>query len=126
MEAIDQSTVTGVNIAKLCGLHDGTVLVSVYDWVTFLQPYFKKIPGISKIDHFRFSKQEPGVVFCRILLDSPEIEHRILKDPNIKPANQLPATVDPPGLDTERKRYLYREIREFCRPGTEDLVAPEP
>lgn len=94
--------------------------------MTFLQPYFKKIPGISKFHHFRFSKQEPGVVFCRILLDSPEIEHRILKDPNIKPPNQLPATVDPPGLDTERKRYLYREIREFCRPGTEDLVAPEP
>ena len=31
MEAVDQSTVTGVNISKLCGLHDGTILVPVYD-----------------------------------------------------------------------------------------------
>ena len=38
MEAVDQSTVTGVNISKLCGLHDGTVLVPVYDWVKFLEP----------------------------------------------------------------------------------------
>ena len=43
MEAVDKSTsVKGVNIAKLCGLHDGTVLVPVYDWVTFFEPYFKK------------------------------------------------------------------------------------
>lgn len=30
MEAVDQSMVTGVNISKLCGLYDGTVLVPVY------------------------------------------------------------------------------------------------
>ena len=67
MEAVDQSTITGVNISKLCGLHDGTVLVPVYDWVKFLQPFFKKIPGISKFHHFRFTKEHPGVVVCRIL-----------------------------------------------------------
>ena len=31
MEAVDKSTVSGDNVAKLCGLHDGTVLVPVYD-----------------------------------------------------------------------------------------------
>ena len=52
MEAVDQSTVTGVNISKLCGLHDGTVLVAVYDWAKFIEPFFKKIPGVSKFHHF--------------------------------------------------------------------------
>ena len=126
LEAVDQSTVTGVNIGKLCGLHDGTVLVPVYDWVTFLQPYFKKIPGISKFHHFRFSKQHPGVVFCRTLLDSPETEFQILNNLANRPPNELPPPISPPGLDQDRRRYLYREIREFSRPGTEDLVAPEP
>ena len=28
------------------------------------------------------------------------------------------------GLDEERRRYLQREIREYCQPGTEDFVAP--
>ena len=31
MEAVDKSTVSGDNVAKLCGLQDGTVLVPVYD-----------------------------------------------------------------------------------------------
>ena len=64
MEAVDQSTVSGVNKAKLCGPYNGTILVPVYDWVTFLEPYFKKIPGISAFHHFRFSKAYPGTVFC--------------------------------------------------------------
>ena len=64
MSAVDKLTVSGVNISKLCGLHDGTLLVPVYDWVTFLEPYFKKIPGKSNFHHFRFSKDHPGVVFC--------------------------------------------------------------
>lgn len=126
MEAVDQSTVTGVNISKLCGLHDGTVLVPVYDWVKFLEPFFKKIPGISKFHHFRFTKEHPGVLFCRLLSGSEEIEFHILKDPAVRPQNHLPLPVVPLGLDEDRKRYLYREIREFCRPGTEDLVAPAP
>lgn len=124
LEAVDKSTVSGVNIAKLCGLHDGTVLVHVYDWVTFLENYFKKIPGISKFHHFRFSKEHPGVVFCRNFVDSEEIEFQILKNTKIKPPYQLPSLVIPKNLDQERKKYLFREIREFCRPGTEDLVAP--
>ena len=126
MEAVDKSTVSGVNVAKLCGLHDGTVLVPVYDWANFLEPYFKKIPGISKFHHFRFSKDHPGVVFCKTLVGSPEIEFTILKSPHARPPNQLPPQIIPLGLDEQRKQYLFWEIREFCRPGTEDLLAPAP
>ena len=126
MEAVDHSTVMGVNISKLCGLHDGTVLVPEYDWVKFLEPFFKKISGKSKFPHFRFTKERPGVVFCRILSGSEEMEFHILKDPAVRPQNHLPLLVVPLGLDEDRKQYLYREIREFCRTGTEDLVAPTP
>lgn len=113
METVDQSKVMGVNISKLGGLHDGTVLVPVYDWAKFLGPFFKKIPGISKFHHFRFTKEYPGVVFCRTLSGSEEIEFRTLKDPAVKPPNHLPPPIVPLGLDEERKQYLYREIREF-------------
>ena len=128
MEVVDKSTsVKGVNIATLCGLHDGTVLAPVYDWVTFFEPYFKKIPGISNFHHFRFPKEHPGMVFCRTHVHSPEIEFQILKDPAVKStAHNLPRVIVPVGLNEERKRYLYREIRNFCRPGTENLVAPAP
>lgn len=34
MQTVDSSTVTGVNMSQLCGLHDGSVLVQVYDWAS--------------------------------------------------------------------------------------------
>lgn len=126
MRTVDNSTVTGVNISELCGRHDGTVLVPVHDWATYLQPFFKKISGITKYHHFRLSKEQPGVVFCREFVDSPETQWQILKDVSDKPPARLPPIITPPGLDDDRKRYLFKEIRPFCRPGTEDLVAPEP
>ena len=30
------------------------------------------------------------------------------------------------GLDAERKAYLFKEIREFCREDTKDVVCPDP
>lgn len=126
MRTVDNSTVTGVNISELCGRHDGTVLVPVYDWATYLQPFFQKISGITKYHHFRLSKEQPGVVFYREFVDSPETQWQILKDVSKKPPARLPPIITPPGLDADRKQYLFREIRPFCRPGTEELVAPNP
>ena len=44
------------------------------------------------------------------------MEFQILKDPAIRAQNHLPLPVVPLGLDEDRKRYLYSEIREFSRP----------
>ena len=126
IEANDKSTISGVNCGKLVGLHDGTVIVKSYDWAKHLGQYFKKMPGVSKIHHFRFTKDHPGKVFCSESGDSPEKEFQMLKDVSHLPPRDLPSEISPSGLDEERKNYLYREIREFCRPGTEDLVAPAP
>lgn len=59
-------------------------------------------------------------------VDSPETEFQVLKSLEMRPPSQLPPKIVPLGLSDERKGYLHREIREFCRPGTEDFVAPEP
>ena len=50
--AVEESAV--VNAAELVGLHNGTVRVPTYDWVTYLQQYFKKLPQIKSYYHFRF------------------------------------------------------------------------
>ena len=123
---IDNSTVTGVNVAQLCGLHDGTVIVPTYNWASFLETYFKKLPGVKSFHHFRFSKDTPGRVFCKRYVDSEEMEFDLLKDPTKRPPYTLPSVVNPVGLDLERKNYLYKEIRQFCKPGSADLVAPKP
>jgi len=124
---VDASSNAGVNKAQLVATHDDRILVPVYDWSSFLGQYFKKIPHIKKFHHFRFSKNEPGIVFCKELLSSPEQAFQLLKDHAVIPPNPvLPQTINPEGLSEERQNYLFREIRQFCRSGTEDLVAPAP
>ena len=49
-----------VNVAKLVGLQNGTVLIATYDWVAYLGQNFKKLPQLKSFYHFRFDKEHPG------------------------------------------------------------------
>ena len=123
-EAINLSSNTSTNCSQLTGLPDGTSLVPVYDWHEFLRHAFHKLPNISKCHHFRLDSQEPGIVYSRNFAQSDEEKHVLLK-PNIN-LDGMPKIIQPKGLSKERIQYLYKEVRKFCRPGTEDLVAPKP
>lgn len=124
---VETSSSVGINKVQLVGTHDGRVIVPVYDWAPFLERFFRKIPNIKKFHHFRFTKDSPGMVYCKEFVTSPEQSFQLLRDPTIlPPSSVLPPTVNPDGLTDERKSYLYREIRPFCKPGTEDFVAPAP
>ena len=122
-QAVQESS--NVNVAELVGLHDGSLLINSYQWTAYLGQYFKKLPSIKKFHHFRFDSAQPGVVFCKEFDDTPEIAHNILREKNsLPPPDNLPDVLQPAGMTRERREYLFKEIREFCRPGTEDLVAP--
>lgn len=123
---VESSSTAGVNKAQLVGTHDWKVIVPVYDWSAFLGQYFVKFPGIKKFHYFRFSKEEPGKIYFKEYSTSPERSLLLLKHPATLPPAVLPAKVNPQGLSQERNHYLHREIRQFCKPGTEDLVAPAP
>ena len=124
---VETSSTTGMNKAQLVGTHDGRVVVPVYDWSSFLGQFFKKLPNIKKFHHFRFSRENPGMVFYKEFVSSPEQSFMLLKNNVILPsASTLPPEVNPDGLSEERKSYFYHEIRQFCKPGTEDIVAPAP
>jgi len=60
-------------------------------------------------------------------LTSPEQACALLKDGAvIPPASVLPQKINPEGLSDKHRNYLHHEIRQFSKPGTEDLVAPLP
>ena len=113
------------NISQLVGTHDGTVLVDGYDWQNFLAPFFKKIDKVTEYQHFEFFAD--GVVKCRVRLEDEPVQCTILKKnaPPLVP-NRLPDVISPAGFSVEREAYLYNDIREFCKEGTEGLVAPLP
>ena len=122
--ALTKTQAVLVNKVLLVGTHNGRVIVPVFDWASFLEPYFKRIPNIKKNHYFRFSTDSPGMLFCKEFVTSPEQPFMLLKDQaNLPPCSVLPSMISPDGLSQERKDYLFQE---FCKLGTEDLVAPVP
>ena len=93
--------------------------------MSYLDTFFKKISHLKTYHHFRFDKAFPGTVFCKQYFSSEETAINILQtDRNMPQAGLLPPVITPKGISHERAEYLFKEIREFCRPGTEDFVAP--
>ena len=96
---VETSSTSGLNKAQLVGTHDGRVIVPVYDWSSFLGQYFKKLPKIKKCHHFRFSNENPGKVFYKEFVFSPEQSFMLLKNNAIlPPPSILPDVVNPDGL----------------------------
>ena len=88
-----ESVVNGsacLNSSQLVGTEDGTSHVPVGDWQDHLRPFYRPLPGIKKIQHFRYSyKLSEGVDFasacqrvsCVLLLcDRFDSAHRIHED----------------------------------------------
>ena len=124
---VETSSDIGVNKAQLVGTHDNRIIVPVYDWASFLAQYFNRLPNIKRYHHFRFSEDEPGKIYFKENSSSHEQSCMLLKDPLTVPQRGvLPSQIKPEGLSFERRRYLFNEIRQFCKSGTEDLVAPAP
>ena len=55
------------------------VLIPTYDLVTFVGQYFKKLPQIKSFYHFRFHKDYPGTVFCKMYSYSEEKAIKLLR-----------------------------------------------
>ena len=120
-------TSADVNTSQLVGTQSGETIVPVYDWANFLALHFRKVPHIKSYHHFHFNALTPGTVTIKQYSDSDETAFNMLTDYNwYTSANDLPQVIPPSGLSSSRQWYLYQQIREFCRPGTEDLTCPKP
>ena len=118
-----------VNVPQLVGTLDGDLIVPTYNWSAYFEDHVTKtaLKGISKYQHFRFSRSTPGVVHVKESIDGPEKMITLLKDKEWLPTpNDLPEVVNPNGLSPERQSYLYEKIREFCAESSKDLVCPKP
>jgi len=98
-------------------------MVATYDWVNYLKPHFKKVVGIKSHHHFEFSSDDLGLVVMREFSDSLPTTQMLL---TAACPTSLPPLLQPKGLDTKRKAYLYKEIRDFCKEEVRDTVCPDP
>ena len=104
------------------------MIVPMCDWACYLHQYFQNVLNLkNKYHHFTFLAESSVVVSLKEYSDSPCRTFTILSDVEWCPeADDLPPLINPVGLPLTRPMYLYEQIREFCREGTEDLVCPKP
>ena len=99
------------------------------EWDMFLQKFFKRIPLITKYQHFRFTADDPGTVFVSTSCHSEEKPIELFKRrvtaTSIKRA-AIPAVILPGGLTDERMKYLYEQICPFVSPRFQDITCPPP
>ena len=109
------------NVAQLVSHQDGTTIVPTLDWTDFFATKLKKIQGIKKLHHFRFTSS-PGHVCVKERSDTVERDIDLLKEPWTPDADTKPDVVPPKGLSPDRQWYLYEHIRPFCPPDDQDSV----
>lgn len=83
----------------------------IYNWSDHLSQLFSAIPALLSYHHIVFTKEKVSVTRHQ---GDESLEGRVM--------NPQPLTLDSMPL----KSGIYEAIREICRAGTEDLVAPLP
>lgn len=120
------NTSSSVNTTQLVGTPEGTVVVPMYDWQTFLYEHTRKLIGIKSFHHLHFSSSNKGHVTARLKSDGPEVDFNLLKSEWKPTATDLPERLTPSGLPPSRQWYLFHKIREFCPEEARDVTCPKP
>ncbi|XP_072015693.1 uncharacterized protein [Amphiura filiformis] len=104
------------NIAQLVGDEQQNVAVPTYNWQDFFGNSYRPLPGIKSYHHFRFTQDEPGVVFAKKRVQDPETRLQLVKPSAREPPQDIDDSfaIPPPGLNLDRQWYLYNSIREYC------------
>lgn len=63
-----------------------------------------------------------GKVKVRNFCNSKELTIQTMQQQPV--ADSMPAKVAPAGMTRDRRKYLHKEIREFCKEECRDLVCP--
>lgn len=121
---IEKSTpVTKVNQAVSLGNEEGEVKIEVHDWLNFFKDNgAKKVPQITHYNHFQFSATKNARVTCKVDVDGNEFVHRIFAEDS--GPTGLPKVINPEGMSRQRKEYLYKNIRNFCKDEFKDTLCP--
>ncbi|XP_053375897.1 uncharacterized protein LOC123531691 [Mercenaria mercenaria] len=97
-------------------------------WKVFLSDRFKKVPNISKYHSFRFTIEQPGVVYMKENADDIDEIRFIICKTHYLPMDvtDIPDVLPPGGLSKERQEYLFRHVRPLVRQPFQDILCPIP
>ena len=125
-KAVDKSEIIPHIYGKHLGLEE--TMIDFRDWSSLFKKHFKEIPNITEISTFHFTAEQPGIVQFKRREESSWEAIRLLKKPRfVFSSNNRPSVIVPQGLDLERQKYLFKEIRGFIRnPKRKAITCPKP
>ncbi len=126
---VAESSVSGKNKSQLTISPTGVRYVHWMDWANFFGEFFRTIPNITKYQHFKMKKENPGVVYLKEFNDTTEEEFNLFKSGITSSSlrGRKPSEITPPGLDAKCQWYLFDEIRQFCSTNlAKDITCPKP
>jgi len=72
-----------------------------------------------------FSADSPGFVECKVWSSDITCTRHCVFDSS-EVTTDLPEALTPTGLSTDRKKYLYEKIRDYCPDSSKDILCPLP
>lgn len=100
-----------------------------YDFQSFFDGNFNKLPYITQYYHFRFSKileEDIGKIYLSVKAGGEETCFQLLKlNINFDPNKQLTIIPVAP-LSKDRKEYLYKNLRQYVEGPFKDIHFPKP
>src|SRR3954466_7865788 len=130
VDVVKRSSIAGLNKAQC---YNGDEGFQYYDFVSSLETYFKKLPGMQKFQHFLFTCSQPGVVKAQEVANGIFKEFLLLKTKKLEASKVIKkikalsfAVLVPPPMELKRQEYLYHNIRPFVRDEFKDITCPRP
>ena len=77
------------------------------------------------LSFFRFDADHPGMVFYKTRIEEEEQKFLLFKKTAALP-REKPPSLPSPGLDFQRRDYLYKNIRQFVPDEFKDVMCPCP
>ena len=114
-QVVHNSSTGGHNIPQsTVDCRTGERYVVWYSWGEHFNRIFRSLPSILKYHHIRFDTSALGICFAKEYANTEEVTYRLVLDGELPDMHQMPAHITPPGMSSERQRYLYEKIRPFC------------
>ena len=130
VDVINSSTIGGFNTCQRYRDNQGCKIFQFKKWTTWLGKIFKKLPEITKYQHFRTDVNALGEIAVKESIDAKEesfallkkkvdrFDEKLRKGPSVYPLNEL---------SPQRQWYLYDMIRPHIPTETDkESTAPKP
>ena len=121
------NTSADVNVAQLVGTGDWRPTATVQH----CERFSTAVAVLLQCHYTRMSGRENEVLVLLEVWDAPKVYTKVTgpvvhRHHRLPTLCELPPLIKSSGLPLQRQWYLHKQIRPYCREGTEDLTCPKP